>query len=260
MITRTTGTGGSALQRHAVLSSCDSALRNRVLAEGWKELLELAVYALAAALATCSGAHVCSHEESCNLVVLRLIVIPTRYTFDDDPRALPKWFQDDERRHLRAIQPITKEEVEAMKAQFRAVDARPAKKVAEAKARKRRRLMKQMEQVRQKASAIAEQPDLNARAKSRQMERLYKSAANKAKADTRKEVVVAKKGNQGSRGRYAKGKIMVDRRMLADKRGEERAQKRKGKGKGKGKSSRGPGAKGGKAAGKKTGKGRSSKR
>jgi len=163
-------------------------------------------------------------------------VIPScRYTFDDDPKALPRWFQDDERKHLRAIQPITKEEVEAMKAKFRAVDARPAKKVAEAKARKRRRLTKQMEQVRQKATAIADQPDLNARAKSRQMERLYKNAANNAKSDTKKEVVVAKKGNQGSRGRYAKGKIMVDRRMLADKRGKLMLLRRgKGRGEGRG--------------------------
>lgn len=191
-----------------------------------------------------------------------------RYTFDDDPKALPRWFQDDERKHLRAIQPITKEEVEAMKAEFRAVDARPAKKVAEAKARKRRRLVKQMEQVRQKASAIADQPDLNARSKSRQMERLYKNAASNAKANTKKEVVVAKKGNQGSRGRYAKGKIMVDRRMLADKRGEDRAKKRKGKGNGKGKSSgkgnargsKGQSTKGGKGAGKKAGMGRGSAR
>jgi len=55
-----------------------------------------------------------------------------KYMFDD--QGLPKWFLDEERKHRVPVKPITKEEVAAMKAQFKEIDTRPAKKVAEAKA------------------------------------------------------------------------------------------------------------------------------
>lgn len=155
-----------------------------------------------------------------------------RYMFDDV--GLPQWFVDSEKRYMQALKPITKEEVEAIKAQNRAIDARPVKKVAEAKARKRRVAMKKMEAVRQKATAIADQPDLNSRAKNKLMERLYKNADASKKRDRKQEVVVAKKGAHGNRGKGARGKIMVDRRMLADKRSEKNAKKKGKGGKGKG--------------------------
>ncbi|CAI5519044.1 unnamed protein product [Closterium sp. Naga37s-1] len=53
-----------------------------------------------------------------------------RYMFDDDAKALPKWFADDERRHMVPLKPISKDEVLELKAQFRAINARPTKKVS----------------------------------------------------------------------------------------------------------------------------------
>lgn len=134
-----------------------------------------------------------------------------RFTFDD--QGLPDWFVDDEKRHCQPIKPVTKEEVEAMKARFNAVNTRPVKKVAEAKARKKRRVLKNLEGIKQKVSAIADQPDISAQSKKKMMERLYKKAdvTNKPK----KELIVAKKG-MGPSGR--KGKTIVDRRMKKDKR------------------------------------------
>lgn len=134
-----------------------------------------------------------------------------RFTFDD--QGLPDWFVDDEKRHCQPIKPVTKEEVEAMKARFNAVNTRPVKKVAEAKARKKRRVLKKLEGIKQKVSAIADQPDISAQSKKKMMERLYKKAdvTNKPK----KELIVAKKG-MGPSGR--KGKTIVDRRMKKDKR------------------------------------------
>ncbi|KAL3678738.1 hypothetical protein R1sor_021694 [Riccia sorocarpa] len=135
-----------------------------------------------------------------------------RYMFDDDD--LPRWFADDEKKHSVAQKPITKEDVEAMKAQFRAINARPVKKVAEAKARKKRRVQKKMEQVRQKATAIADQEDISSSSKKKMMERLY----NKAKASVKrpkKEIVIAKKG-VGAKG--GAGKVVVDRRLKKDTR------------------------------------------
>ncbi|CAI5478611.1 unnamed protein product [Closterium sp. Yama58-4] len=150
-----------------------------------------------------------------------------RYMFDDDAHALPKWFADDERRHMVALKPISKDEVLELKAQFRAINARPTNKVAEAKGRKRRRLMKQLEAARQKATAISEQADLTERAKGRLMQRAYSKVASERPA--KKIVVVAKKGQQGNRGRGVKNSIMVDRRMKKDLRAEK-ANARKGKG------------------------------
>uniref|UniRef100_A0A0E0L5V1 Putative rRNA methyltransferase n=1 Tax=Oryza punctata TaxID=4537 RepID=A0A0E0L5V1_ORYPU len=156
-----------------------------------------------------------------------------KYMFDDE--GLPKWFAEDEKRHNQPMKPVTKEEVAAMRAQFKEIDARPAKKVAEAKARKKRVAMKKLEKARQKADAIADQNDINEQSKRKMIDRIYKKAIPKK---PQKEYVVAKKGVQVRAG---KGKILVDKRMKKDK----RASKVKG-GKGaKGKGKKGGGQKGG---------------
>jgi AdoMet-dependent rRNA methyltransferase SPB1 len=57
----------------------------------------------------------------------------------------------------RPILPVTKAEVEAEKARMRAVDARPIKKVAEAKGRQKRRAQARLSAAREKAEAVAAQ-------------------------------------------------------------------------------------------------------
>ncbi|EEE64722.1 hypothetical protein OsJ_19578 [Oryza sativa Japonica Group] len=133
-----------------------------------------------------------------------------KYMFDDE--GLPKWFAEDEKRHNQPMKPVTKEEVAAMRAQFKEIDARPAKKVAEAKARKKRVAMKKLDKARQKADAIADQNDINEQSKRKMIDRIYKKAIPKK---PQKEYVVAKKGVQVRAG---KGKILVDKRMKKDKR------------------------------------------
>ncbi|XVE49031.1 hypothetical protein DITRI_Ditri01bG0049200 [Diplodiscus trichospermus] len=133
-----------------------------------------------------------------------------KYMFDDE--GLPKWFLEEERRHRQPIKPVTKEEIAAMRAQFKEINARPAKKVAEAKARKKRVAMKKLEKVRQKANSISDQTDISDRSKRKQIEQLYKKATPKK---PQKEYVVAKKGVQVKAG---KGKVLVDRRMKKDAR------------------------------------------
>ncbi|XP_023533157.1 adoMet-dependent rRNA methyltransferase spb1-like [Cucurbita pepo subsp. pepo] len=172
-----------------------------------------------------------------------------KYMFDDT--GLPSWFLDEERRHRQPIKPITKEEVAAMKAQFKEIDARPAKKVAEAKARKKRVAMKKLEKVRKKANSISDQADISDRSKRKMIDQLYKKAVPER---PKKEFVVAKKGVQV---RVGKGKVLVDRRMKKDMRKHGMSKQGKGSKKGKGKNSKAPRGKGGpaKASGKKGRKG-----
>ncbi|KAG4946533.1 hypothetical protein JHK87_042540 [Glycine soja] len=131
-----------------------------------------------------------------------------KYMFHD--KGLPKWFLDEERRHRQPIKPITKDKIAAMKAQFKEIDARPAKKVAEAKARKKRVAMRKLEKVRKKDNAISDQTEISDRSKRKQIEQLYKRVVPKR---PKKEYVVGKKGVQVRAG---KGKVLVDRRMKKD--------------------------------------------
>ncbi|GAB2252788.1 hypothetical protein Droror1_Dr00005635 [Drosera rotundifolia] len=133
-----------------------------------------------------------------------------KYVFDD--LGLPKWFIEEEKKHRQPVKPVTKEEIAAMKAQFRDINARPAKKVAEAKARKKRAAMRKLEKVRKKANSIADQNEIPDRSKRRMIEQLYKKATPKK---PKKEFVVAKKGVGVKVG---KGKVLVDRRMKKDAR------------------------------------------
>ncbi|GAB2291273.1 hypothetical protein Dimus_025531 [Dionaea muscipula] len=133
-----------------------------------------------------------------------------RYMFDDE--GLPKWFTEEEKRHRQPVKPVTKEEIAAMKAQFKEINARPVKKVAEAKARKKRAALRSLEKIRKKANRIADQSEFPDRSKRRMIEQLYKKAAPKK---PKKEYVVAKKGVSVKVG---KGKVLVDRRMKKDAR------------------------------------------
>uniref|UniRef100_A0A2C9W0V9 Putative rRNA methyltransferase n=1 Tax=Manihot esculenta TaxID=3983 RepID=A0A2C9W0V9_MANES len=158
-----------------------------------------------------------------------------KYMFDDE--GLPGWFVEEERRHRQPMKPVTKEEIAAMRAQFKEINARPAKKVAQAKARKKRVAMRKLEKVRKKANTISDQTDISDRSKRKMIEQLYKKATPKR---PKKEYVVAKKGVAVKAG---KGKVLVDRRMKKDARA-------RGTGKpGKGASKKGKNAKGQKGKG-----------
>ncbi|KAG1346885.1 pre-rRNA 2'-O-ribose RNA methyltransferase [Cocos nucifera] len=174
-----------------------------------------------------------------------------KYMFDDE--GLPKWFVEEEKQHCQPMKPVTREEIAAMKARFRDIDARPAKKVAEAKARKKRAVMRKMEKARQKANSVADQTDLSERSKRKMIDQIYRKAVPKK---PQKEYVVARKGVQIKAG---KGKVLVDRRMKKDSR--SRGMGRPGKGgskkvKGaKGKVKGPKGKKSAKSPGKRAGKG-----
>ncbi|CAE7219039.1 Ftsj3 [Symbiodinium sp. CCMP2592] len=150
-----------------------------------------------------------------------------RWTFDPN-EALPVWFTEEEEKYNKPELPISKEAMAQFRAKLREINARPIRKVAEARARKKRRLSKKLEKLRSTAMALFETTDMSETAKARQM----RKAVNKlAKQDQRKVTTVAiKKGGGGHRldkkaPKGAKVKV-VDRRMKADLRGQKKAQKR----------------------------------
>jgi len=171
-----------------------------------------------------------------------------RYMFHDE--GLPKWFIDEEKRNFQPVKPVTKEEIAAMRAQFKAIDARPAKKVAEAKARKKRAAHRKLEKFRKKANTISDQTEISEGSKRKMIEQLYRKASSTKKPE--REYVVAKKGVQVKVG---KGKVLVDPRMKKDarkhgmkkKKQQDKGKKGNQKGKGSGKAS---------AAGNKGGRGK----
>lgn len=65
---------------------------------------------------------------------------PLRYSFNEDEGELPEWFTEEEKQHRRKQIPVDRQTVEAYRQRWREINARPIKKVAEAKARKKRRV------------------------------------------------------------------------------------------------------------------------
>jgi len=166
-----------------------------------------------------------------------------RYAFDD-PDDLPKWFVEEEREHRTPVMPVTKQDVQEYKAYLKSVNARPLKKVAEAKARKKRKAMREWEKMKKQANTIADNSEMTERQKSKAIQKLYNKMKQKnSKKKPLLKMVSTKGGSRMQRkGKNVKGakKVKVDRRMKKDarrdkqkKRGQKRKQSR-GKSRGKG--------------------------
>ena len=75
-----------------------------------------------------------------------------RWAHNDDP--MPMWFDDEEQGHREGILPMTKEMAEEIKQRMREINARPLKKVVEAKARKKAKMNRQMGKLTKKAEDV----------------------------------------------------------------------------------------------------------
>ena len=129
---------------------------------------------------------------------------------------LPAWFIDEEAKFYKPNIPITKEAVAALRAKQRALDARPIKKVAEAKARKKFKAQQRLAKATKKAEGINATTDMTEREKAQQIEKLLRRGASNAKTKKDIKVVVAKGPHKGLKGRPkgVKGRyVMVDSRM-----------------------------------------------
>ncbi|KAF1815101.1 Spb1 domain-containing protein [Eremomyces bilateralis CBS 781.70] len=142
-----------------------------------------------------------------------------------DVDGLPDWFLDDEGKHSKLLRPITAEASAAIREKLRALNARPIKKVREAKARKKFKAAQRLEKLKKKSALLMEEEGVSERDKAQEVQKLMaKAAKKKPKRDVK--VVVARGGNKaisgrpkGTKGRYK----MVDARMRKDVRGLKRA-------------------------------------
>ncbi|KAI9873923.1 MAG: AdoMet-dependent rRNA methyltransferase spb1 [Pleopsidium flavum] len=152
-----------------------------------------------------------------------------KYAFQDRD-GLPEWFLDDEGRHSKPHRPITAAGAAAVKEKLRALNARPIKKVREAKDRKRFKAAQRLEKLRRKSALVADEEGMTEKEKARNIANLM-SKATKKKPKQQVKLVVARGGNRGISGRPkgVKGKYkIVDARLKKDVRAERRlAKKRK---------------------------------
>ncbi len=134
-------------------------------------------------------------------------------TFHKD--GLPTWFLDDESKYYKPNIPLPKEAIDALREKQRALDARPIKKIAEAKARKKFKAVQRVEKAKKKADGVMEADDLNMNEKARAIGKVMGRAHGREKK-VDKKIVVAKGANRGVKGRPkgVKGKYkIVDARM-----------------------------------------------
>ncbi|KAL0579104.1 AdoMet-dependent rRNA methyltransferase spb1 [Marasmius crinis-equi] len=141
---------------------------------------------------------------------------------------LPSWFLEDEQKHYKANLPVTKEAIAALRAKQRALDARPIKKVAEAKARKKYKAAQKLEKAMKKAEGVNATSDMTEREKAQSIEKLMRKGASTGHKKKEVKLVVAKGAHKGIKGRPkgVKGRYaMVDSRMKKEVRAKKRKEK-----------------------------------
>ena len=137
-----------------------------------------------------------------------------RYAWND-PEGLPDWFIDDEKRHYRPQLPIPSELLAKMKQKFLNLAAKPIAKVAEARARKQKRMKTKIAAAKKKAAAVANSTDMTETMKLKAISKAMRGQDTTAP----KKYVVSRKNGTAKGG---KGIKRVDKRMKSDKRGMDR--------------------------------------
>jgi AdoMet-dependent rRNA methyltransferase SPB1 len=142
---------------------------------------------------------------------------------------LPDWFLDDESKHDKPQKPITKAAANAIKEKLRAYNARPIKKVREAKARKKFKAAQRLEKLKKKSDMLASEEGMTEKEKADSISKLLNKAA-KPKPRQQVQVVVARGTNKGVQGRPkgVKGRYkIVDARMKKEMRAMKRISKKR---------------------------------
>ncbi|CZR39320.1 putative SPB1-required for ribosome synthesis, putative methylase [Fusarium proliferatum ET1] len=151
-----------------------------------------------------------------------------KYAFRDRD-GLPDWFVEDESRHDKLQKPISKAAAQAIKEKLRAFNARPIKKVREAKARKKFKAAQKLEKLKKKSELLNNDENMTEKEKAASISRLISRAAKKPQKQQPK-LVVARGLNRGIKGRPKgiKGRYrIVDARQKKELRAQKRIAKKK---------------------------------
>ncbi len=114
-----------------------------------------------------------------------------------DRDGLPDWFMEDESKHDKPQRPITKAAAAAIKEKLRAFNARPIKKVREAKARKKLRTAMRLEKLKKKSDLLANEEGMTEKEKADSISKLLAKASRGGKPRQPTKVVVARGVNRG---------------------------------------------------------------
>ena len=151
-----------------------------------------------------------------------------RWTHDDE--GLPDWFVTEEAKFCQKQIPVTKEMVAEYRARLKEINARPIKKIAEAKARKKMKAMRKLQKARKQAEGIMDTTDMSELEKSQHIRQVYKKAGLLGRKKPEVKYVVAKKslaGKRAVRPAGVKGPYrQVDPRMKKDNRAAKLSAKR----------------------------------
>ena len=148
-----------------------------------------------------------------------------------DRDGLPEWFIEDESKHDKAHKPISKAAAQAIKEKLRAFNARPIKKVREAKARKKIKAAQKLERLKKKSDMLAADDGMTEKEKADSISKMLSRAARK-KPSQPARLVVARGANKGIKGRPngVKGRYrIVDPRMKKELRAQKRVSQKKKK-------------------------------
>ncbi|EXJ78881.1 hypothetical protein A1O1_09283 [Capronia coronata CBS 617.96] len=151
-----------------------------------------------------------------------------KYSFRDVD-GLPEWFLNDETQHSKPQRPISAAAAAAIKEKMRALNARPIKKVREAKGRKKMRAAARLEKLRKKSALLLDDEGVSEKDKAATISRLMARAVKKGKPKEKVKLVVARGPNRGLSGRPrgVKGKYkIVDARLKKDVRAEKRLKRK----------------------------------
>lgn len=148
---------------------------------------------------------------------------------------LPEWFLDDDQEHWKPHGPAQETKVTAEdRARVAAFADRPIKKVAEVRARKKKKMRDKMARVSTKASSIATNSELPQQQRMKMIKKLYSGVAPGERGKT---YMVGNRKSTMEKKRVVKGKTrgsvrMVDARLKSDRKGnaEYKNSKRKKKG------------------------------
>jgi AdoMet-dependent rRNA methyltransferase SPB1 len=150
----------------------------------------------------------------------------------NDPMGLPNWFLDDETRHNKPQLPVPHALVDQIKNKYQLTGTKVIKKVAEARARKKKRAVQKLNAAKKQASVMAENSELSERQK---VKAISKAVRNSKAEKSSKVYVATRKTKSGSSGTAAKGggkggKLkFVDSRMKKDRRAMKVKEKKRRK-------------------------------